>query len=105
MTATPLIDWYQTAGAGLTGLAIGLALALVVAVFWAVVRGAARVVGVFSAHRIHIRDTTLARLQAKATARAERKARYAKLREDEKESQRNWRALEQERQREKAARR
>ena len=102
---TPLIDWYQTAGAGLTGLAIGLALALVVAVFWAVVRGAARVAGVFGAHRLHARDVTLARLQAKAAARAERKARYAKLREDEKESQRNWSLLEQERRRERAARR
>ena len=102
---TPLIDWYQTAGAGLTGLAIGLAFALVAAVFWAVVRGAARVAGVFGAHRLHARDVTLARLQAKATARAERKARYAKLREDEKERERNWRLLEQERHREKAARR
>ena len=92
---TPLIDWYQTAGAAIVGAATALAIALIGAVFWAVIRCAARVTGTFGAYRIHSREVTLARLQAKAAARAERKARYAKPREEEKERERRWRLPEE----------
>ena len=84
----PLVDWYQSAGAATTWLAIGLVIALAGAAFWAAIRCAARIVGTFGAYRVHTRDVTLARLQAKAAARAERKARFAKLREAEKQRER-----------------
>jgi hypothetical protein len=80
-----LIDWYRAAGAGIVGAAIGLAVALAGVLFWGVIKLTARIAGTFGAYRIHTRDETLKRLQARATARAERKERFARLREEERQ--------------------